>query len=75
MAISMLDQMLFKLACGHEVVLGRMANLEEWVCEACGEKTDLKSEPFKSVLERDLDTAMQIDLQEKARGEAITRLA
>jgi hypothetical protein len=27
MTISMLDQMLFPLACGHEVVLGRMANL------------------------------------------------
>ena len=37
MAISMLDQMLFRLACGHDVVLGRMANLTKWVCEECGE--------------------------------------
>lgn len=74
MAVSMFDQMLFKLACGHEVILGRMANLNEWVCEACGKKTDLTSEPFKSALVKDLNTATQMDLQEKAKGETITRL-
>jgi hypothetical protein len=63
----MLDQMLFKLACGHELVLGRLGNLESWVCEACGKPTDLKEEPFKSALERDLDTAMQIDAQERGQ--------
>jgi hypothetical protein len=75
MAISMLDQMLFRLACGHEVVLGRMANVNEWVCEKCGRKTDLKSEPFRSTLVKDLDTAVQIDLQEKTKGNEVTRLA
>jgi hypothetical protein len=75
MAISMLDQMLFHLACGHDVILGRMSNIETWVCETCGKTTDLRAEPFKSRLEKDLDTAMQIDLQEKARGQTITRLA
>lgn len=74
MAVSMLDQMLFPLACGHEVVLGRMANLETWVCESCGKTTDLTVDPFKSRLEEDLDTAMQIDAQEKAKGNEITRL-
>jgi len=46
MAISMLDQMLFKLSCGHDVVLGRMSNVERWVCETCGKTTDLTVEPF-----------------------------
>jgi hypothetical protein len=32
-------------------------------------------EPFKSELAQDLDTAMQIDAQERAEGNAITRLA
>jgi hypothetical protein len=75
MTVSMLDQMLFPLACRHEVVLGRMANLETWVCETCGKTTDLTMEPFKSELAQDLDTAMQIDAQERAEGNAITRLA
>jgi hypothetical protein len=61
MTISMLDQMMFNLSCGHEVVLGRMANMESWACEACGNTTDLTAEPFKSRLAHDLDTAMQID--------------
>ena len=75
MVVSMLDQMMFKLACGHEVGLGRMTNLDRWVCESCGQETDLTKEPFKSALVRDLDTALQIDLQEKAKGEPVTRLA
>ena len=75
MVVSMLDQMLFPLACGHEVVLGRMTNLDSWICEACGQKTDLTAEPFKSALVRDLNAALQIDLQEKEKGETVTRLA
>jgi hypothetical protein len=75
MAISMLDQMLFQLACGHEVVLGRLTNLQSWVCETCGNATDLTSEPYRSELVQDLDTAIQIDLQAKERGETINRLA
>jgi hypothetical protein len=74
MAISMLDQMMFKLACGHEVVLGRLSHLDTWVCEACGKRTNLAREPFRSLLVKELDTAQQIDLQAKARGEEITRL-
>jgi len=75
MVVGMLDQMMFNLACVHEVVLGRMTNLKSWVCEACGKTTDLSAEPFKSRLKEDLDTAMQIDMQEKAKGQTITRLA
>lgn len=75
MVVSMLDQMMFKLACGHEVLLGRMSNLNRWICESCGQATDLTGEPFKFTLLRDLDTAVQIDLEEKAKGETITRLA
>ena len=73
MAISMLDQMLFRLTCGHDVVLGRMANLTKWICEECGESTDLTKPPFKETLVKDLDAALQIDLQAKERGETITR--
>ena len=67
-------EMLFRLACGHDVVLGRMANLATWVCEECGQSTDLTKTPFKETLVKDLDTALQIDLQAKERGETITRL-
>lgn len=74
MVISMFDQMLFRLACGHDVVLGRMANLAIWVCEECGKSTDLTTSPFKEKLVKGLDTARQIDLQAKERGETITRL-
>jgi hypothetical protein len=75
MTTSMLDQMTFDLSCGHEVVLGRLAKLESWACEACGKTTDLTAEPFKSRLARDLDTAMQIDVQKLQKGNTITRLA
>ena len=74
MAVSMLDQMMFQLGCGHEVVLGRLSNLTKWVCESCGKETDLTKSPFRERLVKDLDTAVQIDLQEKERGEANTRL-
>ena len=75
MVVSMLDQMMFRLACGDEVLLGRMTNLDRWVCESCGEETDLTAEPFRSTLVRELNTAVQIELEEKAKGETITRLA
>jgi hypothetical protein len=74
MVISMFDQFLFPLSCGHEVVLGRLANTQTWVCESCGKSTDLTQPPFKDRLLKDLDSALQIDLQAKERGEAVTRL-
>jgi hypothetical protein len=74
MAVSMLDQMMFQLGCRHEVVLGRLSNLTKWVCESCGKETDLTKSPFKERLVEDLNTAVQVDLQNKARGETITRL-
>jgi hypothetical protein len=74
MAVSMLDQMMFQLGCGHEVVLGRLSHLTKWVCESCGKETDLTKSPFREQLVQDLDTAFQIDLQAKERSEAITRL-
>ena len=70
----MLDQMLFQLECRHEVVLGRLSNLQAWVCEKCGKETNLTKSPFRERLVQDLDTAIQIDLQAKERGEEITRL-
>ncbi|QOG22224.1 hypothetical protein [Bradyrhizobium sp. SEMIA] len=74
MTISMLDQKMFKLACGHEVVLGRLSNIDRWVCETCGRPTALTSDPFKSLPLKELDTAQQIDLQAKERGEEVIRL-
>jgi ribosomal protein L37AE/L43A len=67
MPTSMLDQKIFNLSCGHHVVLGRLANKNLWTCEHCGEETDLAAEPYKTALERDFDTATQIDFQTKER--------
>lgn len=74
MTISMLDQMLFPLACKHTVVLGRLQGKSSWTCEECGLETDLSSGPFKAILEKDLDTANQIDLQKIEKGQTIERL-
>jgi hypothetical protein len=74
MAISMLDQMLFPLACRHTVVLGRLAHCKTWTCETCDKTTDLSDGPYKAALEHDFDTANQIDLQAKQRGETIERI-
>jgi hypothetical protein len=74
MTVSMLDLMLFRLACGHDVVLGRIANSTTWICEKCGKSTDLTKPPFKALLVQDLDTAIQIDLQAKERRETVARL-
>ena len=73
MAISMLDQMLFPLSCGHHVVLGRLQGAERWSGEECGNQTDLTG-AVRAALVKDLDTAVQIDLQAKERGEKIERL-
>ena len=74
MTISMLDQMLFMLSCRHEVVLGRLEGHTKWTCEQCGKETDLSLDPFKAALAKDLDTAEQIDLQHKERGQTVERL-
>jgi hypothetical protein len=68
MTISMLDQIIFNLRCGHHVVLGRLANKNRWTCKDCGQETDFAAGPYKKALERDLDTATQLDLQAKVRG-------
>jgi hypothetical protein len=72
--ISMLDQMLFNLSCGHEVVLGRLQKQRLWTCEDCGKKTDTTSEPYKAALDHDFDTATQIDLRAKEEGETVSRI-
>jgi hypothetical protein len=71
---SMLDQILFPLSCRHLVVLGRLEKSEKWVCEDCGKSTDFSCDPYKTPLAEDLNTARQIDLQAKQRGETIRRL-
>jgi hypothetical protein len=73
MALSMLDQILFPLACKHAVVLGRLQGKSIWICEICERETNLLSAPLKDRLEKDLDTAHQIDLQEMAKGQTIER--
>jgi hypothetical protein len=69
--ISMLDQMLFELSCGHTVVLGRLAHSKTWTCETCSKSTDLNADPYKAALAHDLDTANQIAAQVRARGEIV----
>ena len=70
----MLDQILFPLICKHAVVLGRLQDKSSWTCAECGRETDLSSGPIKDLLEKDLDTANQIDLQEKEKGRTVERL-
>jgi len=72
MAISMLDQMLFPLSCGHDVVLGRLQGKESWTCETCGKQTDLTG-AVRAALVQNFDTAVQI-FQAKERGEKVERL-
>jgi hypothetical protein len=74
MTIGMLDQMLVNLPCGHEVVLGRLEKQRLWSCEDCGKKIDLTAEPYKSALDHDFDTATQIDLDAKGKGETVSRI-
>ena len=73
MVISMLDQMLFPLSCGHNVVLGRLQGADKWICEECSKQTDLPG-AVRAALVKDLDTAVQIDIQAKERGHQIERL-
>ena len=74
MTISMLEQMLFTLNCGHEVVIGRLEHAETWKCEECKKLNDLRLEPRNVALAKDLEAARQIDLQAENRGQIITRL-
>jgi hypothetical protein len=69
--ISMLDQVLFELSCGHTVVLGRLARSKTWTCERCSKSTDLSADPYKAALAHDLSTANQIDAQARARCELV----
>jgi hypothetical protein len=70
----MLDLRLFELSCRHTVVLGRLAQSKSWTCETCGKVTGLTAGPCKVALNHELDTANQIDLKAKARGEIIQRI-
>ena len=73
MALSMFDQILFDLACGHSVVLGRLADAKTWTCAECGKLTELNAEPFRTELARDRDSARQIDIQAQQQGETVVR--
>jgi hypothetical protein len=71
--LSKLDSFPFDLACGHEVVLGRLNGLRTWTCGQCGKPTDLTREPFKAALANMLRIARNIDNQERESGKTITR--
>jgi hypothetical protein len=71
--ITYFDQILFKLACGHVVVLGRLDGRDTWTCEECRKVTDLRVEPYRTELAHDRDTADQIDKQALQRGERLVR--
>jgi len=58
---------------GHSVVLGRLHKADRWTCEECGMVTNLTTGHHRKELERDRDTADQIDKQAMQRGEPITR--
>jgi len=73
MTLSMLDRILYFLACRHTVVLGRLDKADNWTCEECGKETDLTEDPYRTELESDRRTADQIDTQARQRGETITR--
>ena len=73
MVISMLDQMLFPLSCGHNVDLQRLQGAVKWICDECSKQTDLTG-AVRAALVKDLDTALQIDIQAKERGHQIERL-
>jgi hypothetical protein len=73
MVLSMLDQILFPLRCGHDVVLGRLENRQTWACDDCEVVTDLTQNPFREAIEKERDTAKQIDLQVKERGGTVER--
>jgi hypothetical protein len=73
MAITMYDQIVFNLACQHGVVLGRLDGRETWICEECGKVTGLIEEPYRSTLQKDRDTAQQLNAQEREHGEKVVR--
>ena len=73
MVLSMFDQFQFPLRCGHVVVLGRLENRQAWRCETCDTVTDLTKSPMREALVKELDTALQIDLQVKEKGGKIER--
>jgi hypothetical protein len=71
--ITHFDQMPFKLACGHSVVLGRLDGRNSGTCEECRKPTNLRNEPYRAELAHDRDTADQIDKQARQRGETLVR--
>lgn len=71
--ITMFDQLLFELSCGHLVVLGRLQGQDSWTCEECHHATDLTAPHVRERLTADFDTATQIDLQNKERGLMVVR--
>lgn len=79
MALSRFNELTFRFACPHctheeAIVLSRLDHVEEWTCEACGRRTDLRKEPYRSELAGQRDIASESDKQAMQRGEKRERL-
>ncbi len=73
MTLSMFERTFFNLACGHDVILGRLDQAKTWTCERCGNVTDLRADPYCKKLEHARDTADRIDKQARQRGDTVVR--
>ena len=66
-----LSMYMFSLACGHQVVLGRLNKADIWSCEDCGKAIDLRIESYRTEFERAWDTANQADKHARQRGQTV----
>ena len=73
MPLSMFDRLLVSLACNHQVVVGRLDKVHKWTCEECGRVTDFQTEPYRSHLAEQRETADQLDKQERENGKTVHR--
>jgi hypothetical protein len=73
MTLSMFSAMLFKLSCGHVVVLGRLDKSDTWACEVYERATNLRDDSHRAQLEDARDIADQIDGKNRQRGKTVTR--
>jgi hypothetical protein len=67
------DATYFDLACGHDVILGRLKFVVTWKCETCGKVTDFRNAPYKTALAQERDTADELDRRARERGDIIVR--
>jgi hypothetical protein len=80
MTISMLDKIIFKFECPSskcgkvtEESIGELDGMERFACPACLTAVDLKTEPYRSIVNKLLDVASELDRQARERGEVVKR--